>query len=991
MASTKNSKRREPEDAFQDLLKKLSAQFQAQVKAKRSLQQQLHQVQRKRYASYSYGPDTSAGSRLRADFLQADVEEKLAAEANEPVFSEEMTQDEFEHIVAYPSEGGARSNEGAAYFSEGVAYSKGSLNGIPGDLDWEGFDLVDGSDVLGKIDVVEEPHAAPGPMLGSNVSQPLGQKGSKTAAVSRITFSEDTRPLADVSLVIDPESEEMEALGERLANRAHVSHASRLSHLESSSRVSSRSVQFGRTGSVDSTSSMVSKDFGVYFDISAFPDWFNPAANKAKTTVRRSQKDSFLKELSRPKRRITTKADFWILSPLGRKRLLFDILWVFALFIEAWITPFDLVFMEDGYLPDPLVLVAYICLTLFFLDIILNFFTGYIENGEEILQRSLVIMRYLRFWFWFDLFVTIPWDEILSFDGAGSSSTARASRALRFQKMVRILRLVKVFRYFKKVEQKRDQSTIAQLMRDEGPSMMDRFTKFMARQLRPLAILLYPLRVFLFLIFSAHLHGVIWAWLRSDWAPTTSFDVAMDRYYESLWFAFSMFTFGTPPSGTTPALWTFEMILLTERMTMVFVAMTHVIFQSLVTGADDATHALRSHYAREYLQNHDVSTRTQIQMLFSVNETGKMRKMLRHFGEFLDDGMPHELCRQIREELWAERLLSLGLFGPVQEWDFSVISDLCQAISEEYYASGVILFKEGDSGGCAYMVLIGSLLVAIKGADIPPFTQNMWLGERSLINSGLRRTGTCISQQVSSVMRVPATEFHDILANRQLLETFHNFISAELWKGLCGRCGIMGDHFAHECPRISKDETAQQNRLKRLWMTMRTRSLNDLDKVSQNTGKGLARDLQMYLAKHENLALNDVLARLGIKTFDELLERREEILNAVESYKYTPDSSDDNDGFASRNHNRLPFAEHASKMIDESEIQAFQDGLIKATMKLLKERVEDGHYFAFLSHYKAEAGTEATLMRGEMEILIQDDSALSIGSWTSGTGRDETT
>ena len=72
---------------------------------------------------------------------------------------------------------------------------------------------------------------------------------------------------------------------------------------------------------------------------------------------------------------------------------------------------------------------------------ILSFRTGYLQGDDLITDKSLIASRYLRGFFWVDLFSTVPFDKIAVLiwpDMNGSK--------VRIVKMIRLLRLGRLFK-----------------------------------------------------------------------------------------------------------------------------------------------------------------------------------------------------------------------------------------------------------------------------------------------------------------------------------------------------------------------------------------------------------------------------------------------------------------------------------------------------------------------------------------------------------------
>jgi hypothetical protein len=80
----------------------------------------------------------------------------------------------------------------------------------------------------------------------------------------------------------------------------------------------------------------------------------------------------------------------------------------------------------------------------FFCDIILNFFTGYIdENNKLIMNQKQIIKHYLSLWFWVDLLATLPFETILTLSGKDAGEHIKLFALLKTPRLLRIGRILK--------------------------------------------------------------------------------------------------------------------------------------------------------------------------------------------------------------------------------------------------------------------------------------------------------------------------------------------------------------------------------------------------------------------------------------------------------------------------------------------------------------------------------------------------------------------
>ena len=74
-------------------------------------------------------------------------------------------------------------------------------------------------------------------------------------------------------------------------------------------------------------------------------------------------------------------------------------------------------------------------------DIVLSFFTGYLDRGVLVLDHRRIVCHYLKGWFFIDAPIAVT-DVVLEL--GVSTSTGRASRFLRALRLIRIARLGKI-------------------------------------------------------------------------------------------------------------------------------------------------------------------------------------------------------------------------------------------------------------------------------------------------------------------------------------------------------------------------------------------------------------------------------------------------------------------------------------------------------------------------------------------------------------------
>ena len=77
---------------------------------------------------------------------------------------------------------------------------------------------------------------------------------------------------------------------------------------------------------------------------------------------------------------------------------------------------------DDAHTPDPLVIIDLIVDVMFIADILINFRTTYLHNGEVITDPQKIAINYVKGWFLIDAVAAIPFDLLLF--GTGTSDVS---------------------------------------------------------------------------------------------------------------------------------------------------------------------------------------------------------------------------------------------------------------------------------------------------------------------------------------------------------------------------------------------------------------------------------------------------------------------------------------------------------------------------------------------------------------------------------------
>ena len=138
------------------------------------------------------------------------------------------------------------------------------------------------------------------------------------------------------------------------------------------------------------------------------------------------------------------KASETVLYPNGKAKVSWDFFNLLLLIYSTFEIPFDLAFSNNNcnVTDQELANLAIDCV--FLCDLVLNFFTAYMDEETGILQvfKTKIALHYLKTWMVFDLVSSLPWDRIFclitNFNSAQVVRVFRMIKILRFVRMIRI-------------------------------------------------------------------------------------------------------------------------------------------------------------------------------------------------------------------------------------------------------------------------------------------------------------------------------------------------------------------------------------------------------------------------------------------------------------------------------------------------------------------------------------------------------------------------
>lgn len=140
-----------------------------------------------------------------------------------------------------------------------------------------------------------------------------------------------------------------------------------------------------------------------------------------------------------------------LINPDSPGKRLWDVYIGSLLIYTALLVPYRLAFEDDtpvGWFAFDLYLDS-----MFMLDILLNFFTGYYDKEDElsgpIMDCKKIALNYLKGWLFLDVIATFPFQLIELYFQTGGTRYNKLLRLLRLPRLYRLIRLFKCVRLMK--------------------------------------------------------------------------------------------------------------------------------------------------------------------------------------------------------------------------------------------------------------------------------------------------------------------------------------------------------------------------------------------------------------------------------------------------------------------------------------------------------------------------------------------------------------
>ncbi|CAK9027483.1 unnamed protein product [Durusdinium trenchii] len=402
------------------------------------------------------------------------------------------------------------------------------------------------------------------------------------------------------------------------------------------------------------------------------------------------------------------------------------------------------------------------------MDVVLSFFTGYLQKGNLILNHGDIARHYLKSWFLPDFLVTTI-DIVLTFSGA---ETDRAStRILRLLRLFRVVRLGKLTRFVAFVRDKFESETA--------------YTQFSLMLLIAGMMLLEHVVACGWLGIGS-LTSEPETWTTRYRAEAAAFTV---KYTHSLRWAFSQLGIG----GTN-----IEAVNEPEGLYSVVVALVSLItFSTIISSMTSLVSTLQS---KRMEQTQQFGLLRRFLRLNKIPEgLGSRVTRFLHYTyqeRALNSGDPYildYLSKSLQAELllarYRQQLSKMAYLRPLLRNGFLSLQEsktlqtlASQAVSMHDVAEDDVIFCSGHAASYSYFVAHGSMLYLQNNSPERQAPNDSWIAEMCLWSTWTH-VGDLMCHSFCKVLAIHVTEFCNIISGETSMQVrAHHYATAYVEK-----------------------------------------------------------------------------------------------------------------------------------------------------------------------------------------------------------------
>lgn len=453
----------------------------------------------------------------------------------------------------------------------------------------------------------------------------------------------------------------------------------------------------------------------------------------------------------------------FIITPDSFGRLCWDICGMFLLLYDVLAIPLAAFDPDENWFTKGM---DWITLCFWTGDMLASFVTGYVHNGETIMNPGQIAVHYLSKWFWLDALIVLPdWTFTLlgllvkdsANSGGSATSLAGLLRVFRAIRVVRLLRLAKLKRLVQMVKDKITSETVF--------------------------LVVFVLQILVGLLFANHFVGSLWYlighlakenddsdnWIEKQGIQDRSL---FYRYAASYQWSMSNFGLGSVrifPENSGERF--FAIVVLVTGMFM-FSLMTASVTSSMVRLQNmNAENATQFWLLRRYLRQNRVPNALAFRLLrFLEYKVGSKTDLIDETRLSLLNNLSESLRRELK---CSVNFGSLFHGHPVFVRGFEISEVVMHSLADEvlqfkHIAEGDGLFTKGYVATHMYWACSGTQVYNKKGNDPVEVLCGDWLCEAALWVSWACR-GDVIAVNDATYITVNSQQFAEVMQANEVI------------------------------------------------------------------------------------------------------------------------------------------------------------------------------------------------------------------------------